>query len=109
MSTKRIEVRRLTDRDYELLIGGKVVARTETSCLSGCDRFILFTNSYGGGVHVPSDLPVDAVLEKIASFYVSAFAAGQDSAASVTEKQARDIADEQIAKALESLTVEVKR
>lgn len=109
MSDRRIEIRPVTDRDYELRIGGEVVARTEISCVSRCDRFIRFGNAHGGGVHVPCETTVNVVLEHLGQFYVSAFAAGQDSAASVTVKQARNIADEQITKALDSLSVEVKR
>lgn len=93
-----------TDGAYVFSVNGKVIVRTDGREVVPNRDVVDVIYAYAND----SDEARDAA-RAVAKAYAAGYDAGITDGAPVTAQRARAIADEQIAKALESLTVEVKR
>lgn len=97
----------------EVTMSGLSSSRTYTvndTVIARADGSTVIPVNPGGAIAIAVDNQEarDAAVA-IAKAYAAGYNAGVADGTPVTERRARDIADEQIAKALDALTVEVKR
>ncbi|MDO3233662.1 hypothetical protein P5V94_25095 [Mycobacteroides abscessus subsp. abscessus] len=102
MSTKAEVTMSGTQLARTYTVNNTVIARTDGNAA-------IPVNPGGAFVFAADSTEARDAAAAIARAYAAGYNAGVADGAPVTEQRARDIADEQIAKALESLTVEVRR
>lgn len=104
MSTNTTVTASGTDGAYEFSVNGKVIVRTSGREVTPNRDVVDVIYAYAND----SDEARDAA-RAVAEAYAAGYDAGIADGVPLTERRARELADEQITKALDGLTVEVKR